>query len=170
MERGPTTFQPSATQPDVQIRTARHVWIPPLVFGAVWLALATLQLLLAQHVFAVLWLALGCASLYQGKWLRTLGVDLTPEFADLRGQRRRRVAWRDVQAVVRHRRQGAWQVRLILESGKPENLRAPTTLWNFGAAQYERDFHRIGQWWLVHRGESWRPVRPEAPQPEDQWW
>ena len=31
--------------------------------------------------------------------------------------------------------------------------------------QYERDFDRISQWWLTHRGESWHPVREEEPGP-----
>jgi hypothetical protein len=26
-----------------------------------------------------------------------------------------------------------------------------------------RDFHRIGECWLDHRGKSWRPLRAEAP-------
>jgi hypothetical protein len=68
-----------------------------------------------------------------------------------------------VQAVVRYEQVGSWMVRLIPESGKPVTLRAPTSLWGFGGAAHERDFHRIGQYWLAHRGESWRPVRPEAP-------
>jgi hypothetical protein len=29
--------------------------------------------------------------------------------------------------------------------------------------EYEREYHRIGQWWLAHRGESWRPVPDETP-------
>ena len=53
-------------------------------------------------------------------------------------------------------------VRLILEHGKPVTLLAPRIAPGFGAAQFERDFHRIEQWWLSHRGESWRPLLPEA--------
>ena len=60
---------------------------------------------------------------------------------------------------------GSARVSLILESGERVTLRAPTTWWGLGDAQYDRDFHRIGQWWLAHRGQSWRPVRPEAPWP-----
>ena len=69
---------------------------------------------------------------------------------------------------------GGWCVQLILESGEAVTLRAPTlSVWGSGGAEFEGDFHRIGQWWLAHRGESWRvmasrgeswrPVRPEAP-------
>lgn len=139
--------------------------------AAFWLVLAIIQLLLRQPVLGVLWLILACAWLHQGIWVRKVGVDLTPEFADLRGIRRRQVAWGDVQAVVKHTRLGTWDVRLILVSGKTEDLRAPTTRWDVGAAQYEQDFHRIVAWWRDHRGESWRPVLPEAPPPPGaHWW
>jgi hypothetical protein len=31
--------------------------------------------------------------------------------------------------------------------------------WGFGGvAAYEQDYHRIEQWWLAHRGPSWREV------------
>jgi hypothetical protein len=164
-----TTTEPGASEPEIQIRTARHVWIPPLVFGTLWLVMAIGQVLLGHGLFAAFWVVVGCASLYQGLRSRTLGIDLTPEFAEIRSLRRRRIAWGDVQAVVRHRRQGALQVQLILENGSRENLRAPTTLWNFGGAQYERDFNVISQWWLAHGGPSWSPDYPAAPKRPDSW-
>jgi hypothetical protein len=98
-------------------------------------------------------------------WALTWGVDLTPESVNLRGVRRRSIPWQEVQAVLRYEQVGQARVQLIPEEGKPITLRAPTRLWGMGGAGYERDFHRIGQWWLAHRGESWRPVRPEAPRP-----
>jgi hypothetical protein len=131
--------------------------------------MAIFQMLLGHSLLAAFWVVVACASLCQGLWSRSLGVDLTREFVEIRGLRRRRVAWEDVQAVDRHRRQGAWQVQLILENGNTENLRAPTTLWKFGAAQYERDFNIISQWWLAHGGESWSPAYPQAPQPPVSW-
>lgn len=100
-----------------------------------------------------------------GLWSRTLGVDLTRESANLHGSRRQSVPWQEVQAVVRYGRGGSTGVRLILEHGKPVTLRAPTTMWGLGAAQFDRDFHCIDQWWLAHRGESWRPARVETPPP-----
>lgn len=60
-------------------------------------------------------------------------------------------------------RLGTWVVRLILESGELVRLRAPTCTWRSNAARYERDFHSIGECWLAHRGQSWRPLCPEAP-------
>jgi hypothetical protein len=98
-------------------------------------------------------------------WGMTWGVDLTPESANIRGIRRRSISWREVQAVLRYEQAGRTSVRLILENGKRVTLRAPARLWGLGAAAYDRDFHQIGQWWLAHRGESWRPLRPEAPRP-----
>jgi hypothetical protein len=56
-------------------------------------------------------------------------------------------------------------VRLILEDGMQVTLRAPRTQLGFGAAQFERDFQRIDQRWLAHRGESWRPEGAETPPP-----
>jgi hypothetical protein len=67
--------------------------------------------------------------------------------------------------VVHCEQIGQSTVRLILENGKPVLLRAPRRVWGLGGAAYERDFQRIGQWWLAHRGQSWRPARPEAPRP-----
>jgi hypothetical protein len=58
---------------------------------------------------------------------------------------------------------GTDRVRLVLENRQVVNLRAPTISFGFGAARYEHDFHLIGQWWLAHRGPSWRPIAPEAP-------
>jgi hypothetical protein len=121
------------------------------------------QMLLGHGLFAAFWVVVGCASLYQAESFRSVGVDLTPEFAEIRGLRPRRIAWRDVQAVVRHKRQGSWQVQVILENGNIEKLRAPTTLWDFGVAQYERDFNIISEWWLAHRGEAWPFAYPNEP-------
>lgn len=106
---------------------------------------------------------LGGVFVGESLWMRSLGVDLTPEFASVRGPLRRHVRWDRVQAVHCFRQLGTDRVRLVLENVQRVNLRAPTTSWGFGAARYEHDFHPIGQWWLAHRGPSWRPVRPEAP-------
>lgn len=155
----------------VKIRTPRRDWIGFLVAGGIWLvnggislALDTV-LTLGRPWNGTLGLAIGCLLVAEALWIRTLGVDLTQESANVRGIRRRSVPWQEVQAVVHRRWAGTWCVRLIVESGKPVTLRAPTTWLGIGAAEYERDFDRIGQWWLAHRGESWRPLRPEAPRP-----
>jgi len=155
----------------VEIRTRRGVWIQQLVMGGCWLAIGVAMMSVEREpttrqlsFISLWWMGLGFDFVAQGLWLRTVGVDLTPELAKVRSLRRRNIPWPEVQAVVHHRRLGVWSVRLILENGEAVRLRAPTLSWEgFGAAAYERDFHQIGQWWLAHRGESWRPVRPEAP-------
>jgi hypothetical protein len=66
--------------------------------------------------------------------------------------------------VVRHEKSnGSSVVRLILENGEPVTLRFPTTGGRKGDARFERDFQQVEQWWLDHRGESWRPMHSEAP-------
>jgi hypothetical protein len=159
------TADQGRAEAEVKIRTTRQAWMQPFVFGGIWLVFAIFWATTDRRFFALSWLTLGCVSIVQALWFRTMGVDLTPDSANVRGVRRRCIPWNDVQAVVHHRRQGTWGVRLILKSGKPVRLPAPTTWSGFGGAQYEQDFHRIGHWWLAHRGESWRPVRPEAPRP-----
>ena len=47
--------------------------------------------------------------------------------------------------------------------GNPVNLEAPITFFGLGTAEYERDLNLIGQWWLDHRGGSWRPTHELAP-------
>jgi hypothetical protein len=159
----------------IKIRTPRSSWVWMLVGAPLWFALAAQQLLMSPSEVALGWpwlpmsqLAVGCLWVGVALRTRTLGVDLTPKSANVRSVRRRYILWQDVQAVVQYQKHGAWGVRLILESGKPVTLRAPTTWSGFGGAQYGRDFHRIGQWWLAHRGDAWHPVRAEAPRPPAQ--
>jgi hypothetical protein len=78
----------------------------------------------------------------------------------------RNVPWREVQEVISHTKSnGTSQVGLILENGESVMLQAPPWVWRKYDDQYERDFERIDQYWLAHRGESWHRVLPEAPQP-----
>ncbi len=159
------TIEPGAAQANVTIPTSGCDWVWIAAFGGSMFASGAPDLWFGQRWPALGRLVLGSVMVAEGLWIRTFGVDLRPQSANVRGLRRRSIPWQDVQAVIHHSRQGTWGVRLILERGKPVTLRAPTTGWGFGAADYERDFHRIGQWWLAHRGESWRPVHPEAPLP-----
>jgi hypothetical protein len=147
----------------VKIRTSRYALIQPFVMTGLFLMIATFdgigfELGLAR-VGLVMVGAVGATAL----WNLTLGVDLTPETVNLRGFRRRSISWEQVQAVIRHEELGQRTVRLILENGKTVRLRAPISVWGMGRPAYEQNFHRIGQWWLSHRGESWRPQVPEAP-------
>ena len=134
-----------------------------VAYAGVCVGLAGIEMSTGQPGFPLYPLAFVCLIVVDGVWMRTAGVDLTSESANVLGLRRCRVAWGKVQAVVRYQRLGTWVVRLILANGQPVLLGAPSSTWGFGAAEYERDFHRIGQCWLLRRGQSWRPLRPEAP-------
>jgi len=101
------SIEQCAAEVPVQIRTARRIWIQQIVTGGLWLVLALLWRS-ERPLFALYWLALGCLSIAQGFWQRTLGIDLRSCSANLRGFRRRSIAWQQVQAVVHHRRLGTW--------------------------------------------------------------
>jgi hypothetical protein len=151
-----------AAEADVRIRVARPDWMWILAFAGIWFATAGLDVMRESPESA--WpLVLGFVLVAEALWIRSFGIDLTRESAIVRGIRRRSIPWQEVQAVLRHSQLGSGRVSLVLESGTRLTLRAPTRFWGIGGARYERDFHRIGQWWLAHRGESWRPVRTEAP-------
>jgi len=152
---------------DVKFRTPdRHHWIKYFAYGGISLALAGGYLADGRLWLALLWLTLGCGttSIALQQW--NSGLDLTPQYAIVRGFRRRNVPWQEVQEVISHvKSNGTSVVGLILENGESVMPQAPTSLWRKYDAQYERDFHRIDQYWLAHRGESWHGVPPEAPQP-----
>jgi len=159
------TLERGAVEASVKIRVPGHVWIPQLLMGVLFLVAAAGYAWHDQPWFALCWLTSGGVSAAVALWAaRTLGVDLTREAAIVHRFRRRTVPWQEVQAVVRYGN-GSMGVRLILEHGKPVTLLAPRTQSGFGAAQFDRDFQRIDQWWLAHRGESWRPEGAETPHP-----
>jgi hypothetical protein len=94
---------------------------------------------------------------------RPRGVDLREDAAVVVGPFRvREVPWRDVQAVAFGKRgmltlhlAGGGEVRCLYPSHN-----APFVKWR----RVDEDFHRVGQWWLAHRGPDWRPeYAPSAP-------
>lgn len=148
----------------VKIRTPRYTLIQPILTTGLFLAFAASAWNGGDQIgLARVWLAAAGVIVATALWSLTWGIDLTPESANVRGVRRRSIPWQEVQAVISHEQLGSRTVQLIPEQGRRVQLRAPTNTWGWGRPAYERDFHRIGQWWLAHRGESWRPVRPEAP-------
>jgi hypothetical protein len=161
------TVDKGVTGADVKFRAPdRRHWIKYFVYAGMGLGLAAGFLANGRPWLVLLWLALGCgsASIALPQW--NSGVDLIPQHAIVRGFRRRNVPWQEVQEVISHTKSnGTSVVGLILENGESVMLRAPTSLWRKYDAQYERDFNRIDQYWLAHRGESWHRVPPEAPQP-----
>lgn len=166
-ERGGMTIEQDAAKAHVKIRVPR-TWIgyTYLVTGGCWLVVAAASGPMGRPWVALFGLVLGCVNLGLGLAMWIFGVDLTPDFAIVRGFRQRRVPWREVQAVISDNgKYGTSVVRLILDSGECVRLPFPKNMWRQGNAQCERDFHRIDQWWITHRGPSWRPVFPEAQQP-----
>jgi len=145
----------------VRIRTSPLNWL--VLFGCGLFLLAMQALQWGSRGGDIGLTVVGGMFVGESLWMRSFGVDLTPEFANVRGLLRRHVRWDHVQGVQCFRQLGTDRVCLARENGQVVNLRAPSTSWGFGAARYEHDFHRIGQWWLAHRGPSWRPIRPEAP-------
>lgn len=145
----------------VRIRTSPLGWVVLFGCGLYWLTSQALRWGGPREDIGLI--VLGGMLVGESLWMRGFGVDLTPEFANVRGLRRQQVRWDQVQGVQLFRQLGTDRVCLVLENGQVVNLRAPHTSWGFGAARYERDLHCIGQWWVAHRGPSWRPVRPESP-------
>jgi len=158
------TTEQGGSEADVPIRASQGIWLTPFVIGCLWLVVGAGDLM-NHRSLALLWLFFGGVWVALALRRQSSGIDLTPESATFGGARGRSISWPDVQAVVRARQRGASVVQLVLEDGELVTLPVPRTAWpRIGAAEYERDYGRIGHWWLAHRGESWRPVRPEAPQ------
>lgn len=160
------TIEQGAVEAVVKIRPAGPLWIAFFVLGGFMVGLGADALASGRPWFALLGLVLGCCSLAVAYLLRMFGLDLTPEFAIVRDPRPRRVRWTDVQAVVSSDGSSGPEVTLILENDESVSLPyLPKPKTQKGDAEYEGDFHRINQWWLRHRGESWHAVRPESPRP-----
>lgn len=115
------TLKQGAAEAEVKIRTSRVYWMLGFGYGLFWLVLAIGMAWLGSLI-AVAWLAFGVANVAKALWLRTVGVDLTPGSAILRGRRPRSVPWQEVQAVVHHRRR---RVRAGLPPDWPVVARAP---------------------------------------------
>ncbi|MHB1489478.1 MAG: hypothetical protein ACYCTH_03135 [Cellulomonas sp.] len=152
----------------VKIRTPRRDVMRELLLGCFWLVLAgaswTTRVQPGPPSWSVwAWIAAGGAMLGLGLWLGTLGVDLSPESATVRGLRRQTIPWTDVQEVAFRRRLDAWLVQLITTKGKRVTLRATTMYRGQGALALERDYYRIGQWFRAHQDPSGRPADPEPP-------
>jgi hypothetical protein len=162
------TVEQGATGAEGRIRaTDRRLWIwTVFIYVGVCLAAAATFLANGHPLVALAWLTLACVRVPIALKQRSFGVDLTPQHAIVRGFRQRDVPWQEVQEVVSCKKwNGTSVVGLILTTGESVMLRAPTSFWREGDRQYERDFHRIDQYWLAHRWESFHPLPPEAPSP-----
>jgi hypothetical protein len=117
-----------------------------------------------QNGLALFWLGLGGAVVARGLWFRRFAVDLTPGPVSPGGLGWRRLPQTTVQAVVRHRRRGAWVVRLMLHSGDPAKP-DPATWRRVGHAEQVASLQPSQRWWLAHRAQSLGPIRAETPTP-----
>jgi hypothetical protein len=143
-----------------------HAWVMDAVFAVLWLVPSAGALWKGQPGIAATYLVFGCCwgALAWLSWKS--GVELTSGSVVVRRLSQRRIAWSQVQGVVRHKTSGNWSsVRLLLQDGKQVKLPAPG---GTDALAFERDFQIIDAWWLAHRGQSWRPLRQEEPLPPEQ--
>jgi len=85
------------TEATVRMRTPRVGWMMLLVAGALW-SLGSL-IPNPDGNWDPFPLVLGAVFVGESLWMRTFGIDLTPESANVRGIRRRSVPWSQVQAV-----------------------------------------------------------------------
>lgn len=97
------------------------------------------------------WFAMAAVFVLEALTMRTFGVDLRPDAAVLRGVRRRVIPWSSVTGVEPVQAGPGSYVRLHCSDGRAVALRAPRTFLWTGLRRFNRDYHRIGQWWLAHR-------------------
>jgi hypothetical protein len=101
------TIEQGAHETDVKIRVpTRRAWIFFLVLGGGYLAIAALSLTggWPSFLFILLMLPIGCCLIAFALALRTLGVDLTPEFAVVRSAAPLEPAARECSAGAGHER------------------------------------------------------------------
>ena len=155
-------------EPQVRLRLPLPVCLFPTVFIIPQLA-TYLQLRLRPRHYpyghADGWLPLSCLLVvaFMAVLLhRRGGTTLTPTEVRVNNSRRKRIPWARVQAISDEWYLGSKRVILWTDDGQRIPLHAPVTLLgNVGRWRFDRDFHRIGYWWLAHRGPDWRPIPPE---------
>ena len=93
---------------------------------------------------------------------RAIGVTLTSAALRFGKVRRRHIPWADIQAISYDSYLTSRRVIVWTADGHRIPLPAPSTVvfW-LGRGRFDRGYHRIGQWWLDHRGPDWRPIPPE---------
>ncbi|MFK4099597.1 hypothetical protein ACI2L1_05855 [Streptomyces sp. NPDC019531] len=96
---------------------------------------------------------------------RHFGITLSQSTAIVHNLRRRTIQWAEVQVIRIEYVLGTRTVVIYEADGRRTSLRAPITGFLSWDREFEEKFHKIGRWWLEHRGEDWVPVPP----PES-WW
>lgn len=152
----------------VRVRAPRRAQVPSYLFAITFVPV-TLNVWTRSPVspwlagFWVVSLLVVVAPVAHGL-LRPPGVDLRDDAAVVVGPLRSRVVpRRDVQAVALRRGR---DVTLYLADRTV--ARCPYPSRNLLFVPWRRvddDFHRVGQWWLAHRGADRRPLHVPAPYP-----
>jgi hypothetical protein len=155
----------------VRVRTPQRAFVLHYVLAVCHFTIGTLSVTvtgddLGMGVWPyVLWglLSLAMAALTAACMLQPPGVDLRDDVAEIVRLRRRTVPWRDVQAVAFDRR---GMLKLHLADGTGVRCGYPSHQTPFvGWSRVDADFHRVGRWWLAHRGPEWQPIAPPPPPP-----
>jgi hypothetical protein len=153
---------------DVRVRAPRWRGLPRVGYRLPFLGLITANTWWLYSSGPEPWLLAPWGLIVAAAVLRT-GLDaFRPEGVDLQDDvavivvfpfLTRRVPWRDVQGIAVEGR----SVVLYRETGKPVRAPYPSPSWFVPRQRFEADYHRIGQWWLAHRGPDWHPLVPVAP-------
>jgi hypothetical protein len=79
------------------------------------------------------------------------GVELTPNWLVLRGNRRREIAWRDIIGLEIRRTVGIRRVVVSVADGRRIVLRAPMSFLDH---RFDHKVQVLMDWWAVGRGGS----------------
>ena len=144
----------------VRIRGSWHgLVVPAVILSWFWVSAFTRGDGHALHldpVIVILYLALTALAVAVGY---RYGITLTDDEAVIHNLRTNRVRWADIQAITQDTYAGTRFLVIWTADGRRIKLRAPVMpLPRTGRAQFEAKYHRIGQWWLTHRGPDWQPL------------
>lgn len=149
----PTQKLTEVKQPVIKLRVSPWTYAPLAVLGVFFQVDGPARGVSTSLEASVMGVVLIAEALLLQRWF---GVTLTETDAIVYGLRRRRVPWSRIQAVTHEPFLGSRRVILWTDSGRVP-LRAPSTYLGLGSERFDRDYHRLGQSWLAHRGPDWQP-------------
>jgi hypothetical protein len=135
-------------------------FIPLAIFMVVYVV--TLAHVLATPKWLVYeWLFIAFFILTAHSWF---GVNLTETELVVNSFRRRHIPWANIQAITQERFLGGRRVVVWTDQNERIPLRIPIVdFTGIGSANFERQYHVLGQWWLSHRGPWWAPGYRQPP-------
>ncbi len=120
------------------------IWLPQL-----WLS----------H-WTVFWIGLLVAFVPELLWLRTTGIDLTPDALVLRGLRRRVMPWPEITSMRIAPLVGTQSI-LVTTRDEQRRLRAPVHTPFVGPdREFKAKADTLYRYWVEHRGGDWSPAPP----------